>query len=115
MDYPLYRAGPFDKLRAGKVRPLNKSDEQRPQAFAMRAGSLYFTHIAGRRPETRWSGHLDRKVYLTFLTACGLMEGLAFDSAAGSRHCQSVSMRSIGRLCIFKALTLHPHSQEKAA
>jgi hypothetical protein len=99
----------------GKVRPLNKSEEQRPRAFANGAGVLYFTHFAGQRPETRWSGHLDRKVYLTFLTACGLMEGLAFDSAAGSRHCQSVSMRSIGRLCIFKALTLHPHSQEKAA
>jgi hypothetical protein len=100
---------------AGQGRPLNKSVEQRPRAFANGAGVLYFTHIAGQRLETRWSGHLDRKVYLTFLTACGLMEGSTFDSAAGSRHCQSVSMRSIGRLCIFKALTLHPHSQEKAA
>ena len=48
---------------------------------------------------TRWSGHLDEEVSITFLTALGDEEGFVFVASGSPRHRKSVSMRSIGRLC----------------
>jgi hypothetical protein len=87
-----------------------------PASIAYRGGALYFTPSRARsgNPMER---ALDKKVLFTFLTACDQIAGFALTGRpmsliAGSRHCQSVAMRSIGRLCIFIAPTLPRHDQE---